>query len=171
MKWMILCAALATTIFAFGTAAESQMKDMKDSKDGEQAGHIMVVPDDLEWKAGPPSLPAGAEMAVLEGDPSKKGPFTLRIKVPAGYKIPPHTHPAVEHVTVIEGGLQMGLGDKWNDDEMTNLPVSGFAVMEIGTKHFAGSKDGATIQLHGIGPWDIKYLNPADDPRKKETKD
>jgi anti-sigma factor ChrR (cupin superfamily) len=108
---------------------------------------------------------------VLAGDPSKAGPFTLRVKVPADYKIPPHTHPAIEHVTVLEGSLQMGLGEKWDEAVMKSLPVGGFAVMDIGTKHFAGSKEGCTIQLHGIGPWDIHYLNPDDDPRKQRESD
>src|SRR5688572_27802866 len=78
-------------------------------------GHLMVQPKQLEWKDAPPSLPPGAKAALIEGDPSKAGPFTLRLKFPKGYKIQPHTHPAVEHVTVLQGTFQMGLGEKWDD--------------------------------------------------------
>lgn len=165
MNKIAVCAAIAVVFFLCGTTAVSQMKDMEgDAK----KGHIMIVPKDFEWKDGPASLPAGTKAVVLEGDPTKEGPFTMRVKIPANYKIPPHTHPGVEHVTVLEGSLQMGVGEKWDDKGMTDLPAGGFAVMEIGTKHFAGSKDGATIQVHGIGPWGINYINPADDPRKKK---
>src|SRR3970040_799209 len=83
---------------------------MDEKMGGHENGHIMVVPSDLKWVDGPQSLPKGAKIAVLEGDPSKPGPFTMRAKMPANYKIAPHTHPAVEHVTVISGTCYMGLG-------------------------------------------------------------
>ena len=133
-------------------------------------GHLMVQPKQLEWKDAPPSLPPGAKAALIEGDPSKAGPFTLRLKFPKGYKVPPHTHPAVEHVTVLQGTFQMGLGEKWDDKAMQDLPVGGFAVMQVGTKHFAGCKQGCIVQLHGVGPWGITYVNPADDPRTAAAK-
>jgi quercetin dioxygenase-like cupin family protein len=137
------------------------------SQEPAHEGHTMIAPNKVEWKEAPPALPAGVKVAVLEGDPSKAGPFTMRIKMPKAYKIPPHTHPAIEHVTVIQGTFQMGVGDKWDDKAMTDIPAGGFAVMQIGTKHFAGSKGGAIVQVHGIGPWGITYVNPADDPRNK----
>jgi quercetin dioxygenase-like cupin family protein len=137
------------------------------SQEPGHEGHTMVLPNKVEWKDAPAALPSGAKAAVLEGDPTKPGPFTLRLKMPKGYKIPPHTHPAIEHVTVVQGSLQMGLGDKWDDKAMTDIPAGGFAIMQVGTKHFAGSKGGATVQIHGIGPWGITYVNPADDPRNK----
>ena len=140
------------------------------SQEAGHEGHLMVLPKQIEWKDAPPSLPAGAKVAVLEGDPAKAGPFALRLKFPKGYKIAPHTHPAVEHVTVLQGALQMGLGDKWDDKALHELPVGGFAVMQTGTKHFAACKQACTIQLHGIGPWGITYVNPADDPRNAPAK-
>lgn len=142
--------------------APSQAGQMNHGK-----GHVMIVPSDLKWVDGPPSLPRGAQTALLEGDPAKAGPFTMRAKLPAHYKIPPHWHPAIEHVTVIAGSFYMGLGEKFDEAKATKLPVGGFAVMEIGTRHFAFTKDeGAIVQLHGIGPWGINYVNPNDDPRK-----
>ena len=127
----------------------------------------MFKGDDLKWSPAPASLPAGAEVAILEGDPAKEGPFTMRLKLPAGYKIPPHSHPGVEHVTVISGSFAMGTGEKFDEAAAMTMPAGGFALMKIGTKHFATSKDGCVVQVHGVGPWGITYVNPADDPRKK----
>ncbi|MEX1140423.1 MAG: cupin domain-containing protein [Bacteroidota bacterium] len=132
----------------------------------QQADHIMVVPADLTWKDGPASLPKGAKSAVIEGDPSKDGPFTLRLNLPANYKVPPHWHPAIEHVTVISGSFYMGLGEMFDESKATKLPAGGFAVMAIGTRHFAFTKEESIVQLHGVGPWAINYVNPKDDPRK-----
>jgi len=129
--------------------------------------HIMVKPETVKWMDGPPSVPAGAKFAVIEGDPKVAGLFTMRLWFPAGYKIPAHWHPADEHVTVISGTFLMGLGDKFNSEKLEALPVGSFAVMLTGTKHFAMTKEETVIQLHGMGPWGINYVNPADDPRKK----
>jgi hypothetical protein len=158
-SFLILLVGLAVIISA--PAIFAQM-------DHHEKGHIMVVPDGLTWNDGPASLPPGSKIAVIEGDPSKEGPFTMRIKLPANYKIPPHWHPAIEHVTVISGSLHMGLGETFDEATATKLPAGGFAVMDIGTKHFAFTKEDAVIQLHGIGPWGINYVNPDDDPRTKD---
>ncbi len=127
--------------------------------------HIMHVPQDLKWVDGPASLPKGVKVAVLEGDLTKSGPFTFRAKFPANYKIPPHFHPGVEHVTVISGTFYMGLGDEFDEGTATKLPQGGFAAMEIGTHHFAFTKEETEVQVHSIGPWGITYVNSADDPR------
>jgi quercetin dioxygenase-like cupin family protein len=123
---------------------------------------------DMKWQAGPPSLPAGAKLALLEGDPTKEGPFTMRLLLPDGYKIPPHTHPKVEHVTVISGTFNLGMGEKFDESAGQQMPAGTFAFWPAGMKHFAWAKRETTIQLHGIGPWTINYLNPADDPRIKQ---
>ena len=138
-----------------------------ESKDAAHDGHMRVTEADLVWTDGPPSLPPGAKVAALEGKPSDAGPFTLRIKMPAGYKIAPHHHPADEHVTVLTGTFSMGMGEAWDDKGLKDLSAGGFALMPKGVRHFAMSRDGATIQLHGIGPWGIVYVNPADDPRQQ----
>jgi quercetin dioxygenase-like cupin family protein len=127
--------------------------------------HIFITESEVVWKDAPPVLPAGAKIAVLEGDPAKPGPFTLRLQFPAGYRVPPHWHPADEHVTVISGSVAIGMGETFDEAALKELGVGGFAMMRTGTRHFARSKDGAVIQLHGIGPWGLTYVNPADDPR------
>jgi quercetin dioxygenase-like cupin family protein len=105
-------------------------------------------------------------MAVLEGDPGKKGPFTVRLQAPAGYKIPPHTHPTAERVTVISGALHLGMGDKLDEAAGQELAAGSFAVMPAGMKHFAWATDETVIQISSMGPFAIKYVNLADDPRK-----
>lgn len=130
--------------------------------------HILVKPDEFVWAEGPKSLPAGVKSVILEGDPSKKGPFTMRLQFPPDYIIPPHWHPQIEHITVIEGKFHLGLGDKLMKEQAKELPPGSFSVMPKKHKHFAFTTDSsAVIQLHGVGPWDIIYVNPADDPRKK----
>ncbi|MCI0532210.1 MAG: cupin domain-containing protein [candidate division Zixibacteria bacterium] len=144
----------------------------KGAKDNAHRDHIMIGGADISWSEGPISLPAGAKYSIMEGDPSQPGLFTMRITVPANYKVPAHWHPADEHVTVIAGSFSMGLGEKFDQSALKELKVGGFAVMPTGVRHFAWSKDGATIQLHGMGPWGINYVNSDDDPRlaKKSTK-
>jgi hypothetical protein len=122
----------------------------------------------LEWKAGPASLPAGAQMAVLEGDPAKEGPFVFRLRVPDGFTIPPHTHPRAERVTVITGTFNVAEGDRV--DKSTGkakiMPAGSFGYWPARMHHYAWASGGeTTIQLHGFGPWKIEYVNPADDPR------
>lgn len=129
--------------------------------------HILLSPEELQWKAAPASLPAGAEITVIEGTPSQPGAFTMRLKLPANYRVSPHSHPADEHVTVISGTFYMGMGDVFDENVMTKLPTGGFAMMPAGTHHFARTgSDGATVQLHGIGPWGLTYVNPEDAPKK-----
>jgi quercetin dioxygenase-like cupin family protein len=129
--------------------------------------HIMVKPEIIKWADGPYSLPPGAKFSVIEGDPKAAGLFTMRLSFPAGYKIAAHWHPADEHITVISGTFWMGLGDKFDNAKLQPLPVGSFAVMATGTRHFAMTKEETVVQLHGVGPWGINYVNPADDPRKK----
>lgn len=129
-------------------------------------GHVMLSPDQMKWSSVP-SLPAGAQAALLEGQLDKPVPFTLRVKLPAGYKIPPHWHPAIEHVTVLSGAFHLGMGDKFDESKMQALPRGSIAIMQPNTHHYAMTKEASEIQLHGMGPWSINYINPADDPRKK----
>ena len=129
--------------------------------------HVMLTPAEMKWGEAPSSLPAGAKAAVIEGDPAKPGPFTLRIQVPANYRIAPHWHPAVEHVTVLSGAFHVGMGDKVDEAKAKALTQGSFMAMPAKTNHFAFTKVATEIQLHGTGPWGITYVNPADDPRKK----
>lgn len=129
--------------------------------------HLRLNPNDIVWKDGPASLPPGAKMAIIEGDLSKPGLFTVRLSLPANYKVPPHWHPAVEHVTVLKGGFYMGTGEQFNESIAVKIGEGGFGLMPIKQPHFAFTKKRTIIQLHGMGPWGINYINPADDPRKK----
>jgi len=127
---------------------------------------VMVTPTTIKWQDGPPSLPRGAKMALLEGDPSREGPFVMRAKLPDGYKIPPHTHPKDERVTVLSGTLYLGMGGKFNEKEGMALPAGSYARMPAGMKHFGWARGETVIQVNGEGPWVIEYVNPDDDPRK-----
>ena len=133
----------------------------------EKPHAIVATPDAIKWAAAPATLPAGAKLAVLEGDPAKPGAFTMRLAMPAGYRIPPHFHPVTEHVTVIEGTFYVGMGEKYDESKASALPVGTFAALDPGVRHFAFTRGAATIQLHGVGPWSLTYVNPADDPRAK----
>jgi quercetin dioxygenase-like cupin family protein len=131
-------------------------------------GFALNPPDQLQWKPGPPSLPKGAQIAVLEGDPSKEGPFVFRVKVPDGYRIPVHTHPKTERVTVISGMFNIGMGDKFDEKATQAMSAGTYGFWESGMKHFVWIKGETVVQFHGTGPWSIQYVNPADDPRNQK---
>lgn len=165
-RLVVFATALAVLALTLAWADEHK----KDGTTPEaKPDHIMLTEPELKWVDGPPALPPGAKLAVLEGDPAQPGLFTMRIKVPANYKVPPHWHPADEHVTVISGGFFMGLGEKFDEKGMKELPPGGFAVMATGTRHFAMTKKEAVVQVHAMGPWGINYVNPADDPRQAKV--
>ena len=103
----------------------------------------------------------------IQGDPSKPGPFTMRVRLPDGYRIPPHSHPVVEHVTVLQGTFLVGMGERFDAAKLTELPTGTFAALEPGVRHFAQARGETTIQLHGVGPSSLTYVNPADDPRNR----
>lgn len=103
----------------------------------------------------------------MEGDPSKAGAFTMRLRMPDGYRIPPHFHPVVEHVTVLQGTFRVGMGDTFDPATLGDLPTGTFAALAPGVRHFAEAKGETVLQLHGVGPWSLTYVNPADDPRKQ----
>ena len=128
--------------------------------------HLMVSPSDLKW-ADVPSLPPGAKIAVIEGPMNEAKPFTMRLKFPGNYQIPAHSHTAIEHVTVISGTFNMGTGDKLDKKTTRPLGPGSVAIMQPGTRHFAWTGGETVVQVHGVGPWTVTYVNPADDPRKK----
>src|SRR5437660_1345775 len=121
-------------------------------------------PAELKWQEGPSSIPPGAKIAVLEGNPAKEGPFVMRLKLPDGYRVPPHTHPKPERVTVISGTFHVGMGDKFDKDKGEAMPAGSFGTWPAGMKHFVWAKGETVIQLHGTGPWSLTYVNPEDDP-------
>jgi quercetin dioxygenase-like cupin family protein len=126
---------------------------------------ILVHPARLEWKPAPAALPPGAQVAVLEGDPTKPGLFTMRIRMPGGYRIRPHFHEADEHVTVISGTFVLGMGETWSEGAGSALSAGGYAAMPAGMRHFAITRGRTVVQVHAVGPWKLTYANPADDPR------
>lgn len=135
----------------------------------QSSQHGLYSPAEIQWKSGPAALPPGAKMAVLEGDPSKEGLFVMRIRVPDGYHIPPHTHPQTERVTVISGTLKLAMGENLDRSAAKTLPVGAFGFWPAGMKHAAWAEGETEIQIHGAGPWAINYLNPADDPRNAKA--
>jgi quercetin dioxygenase-like cupin family protein len=132
--------------------------------------HTMVMPNDIKWGPAPPALPPGAHMAVLSGDPTKAGPFTIRVKFPDGYKIMPHWHPTDENVTVLEGTFAMGTGEKFDQSAAHEMIAGSFVRMPKGTRHYAWAKGETVIQVHADGPFVVNYVNPNDDPRKQAKK-
>jgi hypothetical protein len=135
--------------------------------------HVIQAPSEAQWGPAPPMLPAGAQIAVLSGDPTKSVPYAVRLKFPANYVIPAHSHPTDENVVVVTGALTFGMGDKVAKAAAGNktLPVGGYALMPASMNHFAFTAQETTIVLYGQGPVEFKYVNPADDPRtaKKPT--
>lgn len=151
-------------LVVMGSMGASHSKEGKTAK-AATPSHAVFTPDQIEWKEGPNSLPAGSKVAVLEGDPAKAGLFTLRLRMPDGYKIQPHWHPAVEHVTVLSGQLTIGMGSTFDESKGTAMPAGTFGYLGARMHHYAWASGETEIQLHGMGPWKIIYINPADDPR------
>jgi quercetin dioxygenase-like cupin family protein len=156
MRYALLLLAAILPLGALA-AQESQ------SPSAKPQAHV-ITPPDLQWGPAPAILPAGARLAVLEGDPSKAGPFTMRLEMPAGYRIPPHFHQVDEHVTVISGAFQVGMGDTFDASKLTTLLPGAFGVIPPGMRHFARADKASVIQLHGVGPWDLTYVNRAYQP-------
>ena len=146
------CAAI------LGAAGPSQAEGMH---------HTMVRGDAVQWGPAPPSLPPGAQAAALLGSPAKEGPFVLRLKLPAGFTIPPHRHSKDEFVTVIQGGFAVGSGETMTPASLTLLPAASFVHLPAGMPHFARAEGETIVQINGVGPFDVIYLDPKDDPRRK----
>lgn len=121
------------------------------------SGHIMLGSDEIKWDDAA-SLP-GAKISVLEGDPAKTGPVTMRLKLPPNYKLMPHTHPVDERVTVLSGALYMGLGDKLDEKAARKYSAGGFFVIAADTPMYAFTKDEETVIQINVtsGPWGLTY--------------
>ena len=131
-------------------------------------GHTIVSPQDIKWGPAPAVLPYGAEAAVLFGDPSKEGLFALRLKLPEGYSVAPHTHPVDEVVTVISGTFNLGMGETADQSAAQPLPAGSFFALPPETAHYVFIDEPTVIQISTIGPWGLTYVNPEDDPRKSQ---
>lgn len=137
------------------------------AQDTAKKEHVVLTPEDIKWVDAPASLPAGAKLAVLEGDPKAEGMFAMRLKAPAGYKLPPHWHPGYERVTVISGTFLLGFGEKFDESKMRKLGPGSFFSLPPQTPHFAMVSEECVIQLNSVGPWKLNYVHPEDDPSSK----
>jgi quercetin dioxygenase-like cupin family protein len=133
----------------------------------QMSEHKLIAPQDIKWGAAPPSLPGGAQAAVLYGDPAKDGMFAFRLKVPKDYHIPPHTHPKPEIVTVLTGTVRLGMGNTADRQKAQVLPAGSFFAIDPGGAHYLYADGEAVLQVNSTGPWGINYINPKDDPRQK----
>ena len=123
---------------------------------------------DIKWGPAPPFFPKGAEFAVLSGDPGKDGLYVVRLKMPAGYKIPAHNHPTTENVTVVSGNFHIGMGDYLDEKKGIELTSRGYGETPANMNHYAWVTSPTIVQVHGQGPFAITYVNPADDPSTRK---
>jgi hypothetical protein len=131
--------------------------------------HNSFTPDGIQWGEVPPFIPAGAQLAVLEGDPTAStGDYTVRLKMPDGYRIPPHWHPQRENVTVISGTFKVGMGDDFDKTKMGSFPAGSFAYLDPHMHHYAMADGEVVVQVHGMSPLAFNYINPDDDPSRKK---
>ena len=136
----------------------------------QRPSHVLVLPDQATWGPASPKLPPGAQFARLVGDPSKPGePYVFRVKLPAGYSVPPHWHPMDENVTVIKGVFRLGFGNQIDRAAMRELPAGSYAMLPKELPHYNEIRGETILQFHGIGPYDITYVNAADVPRQEST--
>ena len=154
----IAATALAASIWA-ALAGPALAQGMSDKE-------IFINQKDIKWGAAPPSIPKGAKLAVLQGDPGKPVPFVIRLMLPPGYKIPPHAHSQGENLTVISGTFYFGTGDKIEMSKAHALNAGGFHALSAGDHHYAFAKAQTVVQINGMGPFNITYINPDDDPQK-----
>ena len=164
-----LVSVISIGILFLSTGASQGVKNKGGNKavaPAQSANMGMVLPGDVKWVEGPATLRPGAKMAILEGDPSKEGFFTMRLWFPDGFEVLPHWHSQIEHVTVLSGTLNFGMGGKFDKGATRAMPAGSFGYWPIGMKHYAYVSGDTVLQLHGKGPWTVTYVNPADDPRK-----
>jgi quercetin dioxygenase-like cupin family protein len=163
MKTMSFAAAAAAALLCFAAIAADAKK-----KAAPKPGPVFISSADVKWGEAPPNMPKGGMIAALHGDPSKKMPFTIRFKMPDGYKIAPHWHSMDENLTVLSGTLVLHMGDTM-DAPAHNLDAGAYHFLPGKMHHAAEAKGETVLQLSGIGPFDIHYLNRADDPTPKHA--
>jgi quercetin dioxygenase-like cupin family protein len=154
MRNAVLASSFATVVFLLSPVGASADDAM---------GHAMRA-SDLKWGPAPPVFPKGAQFTVLSGDPSKEGLFVVRLKAPAGYKVPAHSHPTDELVTVISGVFAVGMGDKLDDAKADQLKPGDFASLPKNMNHFASFPQETVVEISSMGPFKMTYVNPADNP-------
>jgi hypothetical protein len=131
--------------------------------------NFAFTPDTIKWGPAPPFIPPGAQLAVIEGNPlASSGDYTVRLRMPDGYRFPPHWHPLRENVTVISGTFKVGIGDTFNIKNMSTFPAGSFAFLDPDMHHYALASGEVVVQIHGAAPLAVNYVNPEDDPSKKQ---
>ena len=156
-----LIVAIASVTVALALPAETSFA---------QSRHVVVPADKIQWGPAPPVLPAGAQIAVLEGNPSEKGPVTLRLRFPANYSIPAHWHSMAERVTVLSGAFHVGMGDTLDRNASQTLEPGGFVSLPASMHHFGWTATPTIVQISLEGPFDIFYVNPTDNPQNTPTR-
>tara|TARA_R110000787_G_scaffold12074_54_gene39497 strand:+ start:5291 stop:5731 length:441 start_codon:yes stop_codon:yes gene_type:complete len=124
------------------------------------AGAIQISADQIPWKEGPPSLPKGSKVAVLEGNPGKSGIFTLRVRAPAGARVAAHTHPKPERVTIISGAVGVGFGDYYDQTKLRVFRTGDYYLTPPGIPHFLSFAEDSVVQITGNGPWLVTPVSP-----------
>ena len=156
MKRILVVSVVAILLVVFGAIAQDMKSQM-----------IAVAPASLKWGPPPPVFEQNAKFVVLSGDPGKPGLYVVRLSMPAGYKVMPHWHPTDENVTVISGSFAAGMGEKWDQAALKTVPAGGYVLLPADMRHFATAMSPTIIQVHGMGPFQLTYVNPADDPSKR----
>jgi quercetin dioxygenase-like cupin family protein len=164
-KTLIAVMLLAGLLAVAQTAKRSATKT---GKSAAAAAPVIVTPDTITWADAPASLPTGAKLAVLSGNPNAAGHFAVRLKLPDGYRIMPHWHPTAENVTVISGSFAAGMGNKFDESQLKALPAGSYVSMPAHHNHYAMTKGETELQVEGTGPFKVIYVNPSDDPSKKK---
>ena len=137
------------------------------AQSGSSANHSFT-PDAIPYGPAPAFVPAGAQLAVLEGNPgATSGDYTVRLKMPDGYRIAPHWHPQRENVTIITGNFKVGMGDHFDESKMGVFPAGSFAYLDPDMHHYVMGSGEVVVQVHGASPLQFHYVNPSDDPSKK----
>lgn len=150
-------------------AARDDRPSMRDL-DADPPAHVTFRSAEIDWRPGPDSFEQGSRFAVLEGDPGEQGVFTMRIALPDGFVIAPHWHPNVERVTVLQGTFRLGMGTEFDEAAAEPLPAGSYTSMPRGMVHYAVAEGETVLQLSTVGPWEIHYVDPEDDPRTRSSR-
>jgi ChrR Cupin-like domain len=164
---VVLCCLAVAQDSAKSTSKQGSAKPT--SKSAPAAKKNAFTPDQIQYGPAPAFVPPGAQLAVLEGNPmGTMGDYTVRLKMPDGYKVAPHWHPKRENVTVISGTLKVGMGDKFDEGKMMSFPAPSFAYLDPSMHHYAMASGETVVQIHGMAPLKFNYIDPNDDPSKKK---
>ena len=167
-RFIVLLTLAAAVLLSLSVAAQTKPGSTAPSV---PKAHIAVRPDAVRWTPMSSDLMEGTpafalteppQVSLLEGDPSQAGaPFTLRIRLAAGTRVPPHWHPTEEHITVLQGRFSLGMGDEYNEASLQELPTGSYASMPKGMTHFALATGDTIVQVHGVGPFKSVWVTPS----------